>query len=216
MAKKKVDANEPDEFLEALRSGYKYVLENIKFVSMIAGGILAGFLIILLVLYQIKSSRIREAAALDTAVAAFHEGRMDDALKALDGLSGKGDLAEARAEMYSGNIFYDQSKYEEAVKHYQTALKIARDKKIEVVQDLALQGIAYAELALGDFDKAEAAFKDVGDQFRDLTQLELARIYADQGKVEKAKKSLDDLFTNYADSPWVAEAKQLKGQLAKK
>ena len=163
MAKQKVEAQEPDEFLEALRSGYKYVLENIKFVSMIAGGILAGILIILLVLCQIRMGRVREAAALDTAVSAFHEGHLDDALKALGDFSGKGDLASARGEMYNGNIFYDQSKYDESLQHYQAALKIAQKRKIEVVQDLALQGIAYAELALGHPDKAASAFREAGD-----------------------------------------------------
>ncbi len=213
MATKNKELQEPDEFLESLQRAQRYILENIKFVSMIAGGILAGVLIILLVLYQIKTNRIREAAALDTAVSAFHEGRLDDALKALDGFSGKGDLAAARAEMYSGNIFYDQGKYDEALKHYQAALKIARGKKIEVVQDLALQGIAYTELALGHSDKAEAAFGDLGDAFKDFSLLERGRIYADQGEVEKAKKTLDDLIRNYADSPWVAAAEELKGQL---
>lgn len=214
MAAKKKDLQEPDEFLESLQRAYHYVLENVKFVSIIAGGILAGILIILLVLYQVRMSRIREAAALDTAVSAFHEGRLDDALKALDDFSGKGDLAEARAEMYSGNIFYGQAKYDEALKRYRTALEIARSKKIEVVQDLALQGIAYTELALGHPDKAEAAFLDLRDPFKDLSLLERGRMYADQGKMKKAKKILEDLIDNYPDSPWVAAAEELKGQLA--
>ncbi|NOY52391.1 MAG: tetratricopeptide repeat protein [Deltaproteobacteria bacterium] len=213
MAKHKTNTQEPDEFLEALKRGYMYVRENIKFVSMIAGGILAAVLIILFVLYQVKSARIQEATALDNAVSAFHQGRLKDALEFLKAFSGKEDLAAARAEMYRGNIFYDQAKYKEALQHYQAALKIARSKKIEVVQDLAHQGIADTELALGHPDQAEAAFHKVGERFRDFALLELGRIYAAQGKIRKAVKALDDLINNYSDSPWVPAAKELKGQL---
>ncbi len=214
MAKHKMDAQEPDEFLEALKRGYKYVQDNIKFVSIVAGGILAAVLIILFVLYQVRSARIREAAALDNAVAAFQQGRPEDALKFLNALSGKEDLAAARAEMYRGNIAYEQAKYEEALQHYQSALKIAQSKKIEVVQDLAFKGIADAELALGHSDKAEAALHKMGDRFQDFALLKLARIYADQGKTKKAIKTLDDLINNDSDSPWMAAAKELKEQLA--
>ncbi len=89
MTKKDAELLETDEFLASLQRGYQYVLDNIRFIGMIAGGILAGLLIILLVLYQAKASRDKQAMALSEAVAAYQEGRHDDALAALQPFIGK-------------------------------------------------------------------------------------------------------------------------------
>jgi predicted negative regulator of RcsB-dependent stress response len=214
MATQKKDAKEPDEFLEALRRGYQYFLDNVKLISIIAGGILAGIVIILFVLYQVRESRIREAAALDNAVSSYHEGNLDAALTSLKVFAKKEDVSAARAELYSGNILYDQGKFEDSLKHFEKALSIAQTKEIEVLQDMAREGIAYVELAMGHMDKAEEAFQGLGEQFKDLSLLELARIYSAQGKNKKAVSMLDDLINNYSASPWVPAAKKLKERIS--
>ncbi len=213
MVKKDADLLETDEFLVALRRGYKYVLENIRFVSMIAGGILAGLLIILLVLYQAKASRDKQSVALSEAVAAYHEGRHDDALAALKPFSGKSDLHAARAELYEGNILFDQGKYEEALPHFDRVRKLAAEKKIDVLQGLALQGMAFSERELGRPDRAEELLERLRAILPDVALLDLARLHAAQGDNEKARGVLEELIREHADSPLATTAETLKKNL---
>jgi predicted negative regulator of RcsB-dependent stress response len=210
MAAKQKDLQEPDELLATLQSTYKYVMENIKLVSVIAGGILAGLVIIVLVLYQIKMSRIREAALLNQAVAAYHEGQSEEALAALEGFSGKGGVNGVMAELYRGNILYDQGRYDEALKHFETARDQSTGEKLATLKGLALQGIAYAEMALEQFDRAEEALQGIGAPFEDLSQLELGRLYLLKGEKNKATRVLEELTQDFPDSPWLSAAEKLQ------
>ncbi len=211
MAKDK-KLQEPDEFLVSLQRIYKYTMENIKFIFMIGGGIVAGVLIILLILYQVKAHRDKESLLMDQGIAAYHEGRIEDAMKVLNGLSGKQGVSGAVSELYQGNILYGQGKYEDALKHFKKGQDLAEGKKIETIRGLASQGVAYTEMALKDYGKAEEAFKGMGAHFQDLSLLELARLYVSQGDSSKAKPLLDELIDSFPESSWVPAAKALKEQ----
>ncbi len=211
MAKDK-KLQEPDEFLVSLQRIYKYTMENIKFISLIIGGIVAGVLIIILVLYQVKTHRDRESLLMTQAIAAYHEGRIQDAMNSLKGLSGNQGVSGAISELYQGNIFYEQGKYEDALKHFKKAQDLAEGKKFETIRGLAFQGVAYTEMALKDYGKAEEAFKGMGAHFQDLSLMELSRLYVSQGNSSKAKPLLDELIDSFPESPWVPAAKALKEQ----
>ncbi len=213
MTKKDAELLETDEFLVSLQRGYKYVLENIKFVGMIAGGIFAGLLIILLVLYQARVAREKQSIAMGEAVAAYQEGRHEDALAALKPFSGKSDLNAARAELYEGNILYDQGKFEEALPHFERALKLAAEKKVDILQGLALQGVAFSERELGRPDRAAEMLTRLRAILPDLALLELARLHAAQGESEKARAALEELLREHGDSPLAGAAETLKTNL---
>jgi predicted negative regulator of RcsB-dependent stress response len=213
MAAKQTEAQKPDEFLEALQRGFRYVIENIKFVSIIAGGILAGILIIFFVLYQMKATRLEEASLLNQAVAAYHEGNLEGSLSVLEKLAGKRGLSAVTAELYRGNIHYDQEKYDEALANFKRALELAGTTENNVLLALARQGVAYSEKSLGNLDRAAEAFSRLGGNFKDLSLLERARIYAEQGDKAKAREVLDELTNDFPQSPWVRSAEILKEQL---
>ncbi len=207
------EAYPEDEFLETLKTGYRYVQENIRFVSVIAGGILAGVLIILLVLYQVKRNRVQESLAMDRAVAAYHAGKTEKALPAFRKISEKKDLTSARAELYLGNLLYDQGNYKEAISHFEKARKLAGSRQNELIPGLAVQGIVYSEIASGNPDRAEQTLKSVNGLFEDLSLLLRGRICAERGETQKAVTFLNRLISNHSDSPWVASAQKLKDRL---
>ena len=213
MAAQHKAAEQTDEFLEALQRTYRYVIQNIKMISVIAGGILAGIVIILFVFSQMKTARLHETALLNQAVAAYHEGNLEDSLSALEKFSGKGGLNAVSAALYQGNIYYDQAKYEDALKHFEKARDLSAGMEDSLVKGLALQGIAYSEKALGRFDRAAEAFALLAGNFKDLSLLELGRIYSEQGEKEKALEVLEQLIKDFPDSPWISSANLLKEQL---
>lgn len=213
MAAQHKEAHQTDEFLEALQRTYNYVIENIKMVSVIAGGILAGIVIILFVFSQMKTARLQETALLNQAVAAYHEGNLEDSLSVLEKFSGKGGLNAVSASLYQGNIYYDQEKYEEALTHFEKARELSAGMEDSLVKGLALQGIAYSEKALGRLDRAAEAFTLLPGNFKDLSLLELGRIYSEQGEKDKALEVLEQLINDFPDSPWISSADLLKEEL---
>ncbi len=213
MTKKDAELLETDEFLAGLQRAYKYVLENIKFVGLIAGGILAGLLIILLVLYQARATRDQQSLALSNAVAAYHDGRYDDALAALKPFSEKSDVHAAQAELYEGNILFDQGEFEEALPHFERALKLGAEKKIDVLQGLALQGMAFSERELGRPERAEELLGRLRGFLPEVALMELARLHTAQGDNAKARAALEELIREHGDSPLATSAETLKNNL---
>jgi tetratricopeptide (TPR) repeat protein len=214
MAQQKA-SEEKDEFLEALQRGYRYTLENFKFISLIVGGVLAGVVIIVFVLYQIKLNKIKDAALMNRAVAAYQDGNAEEALTSLEEVSGKEGVAGVMASLYQGNILYEGAKFEEALQHFEKALELSQGSELSTLRGLALQGAAYSSIALKDFDKAEETFLRVDDPFKDLALLELGRLYTAKGEHEEASRLLDELISNFPDSPWVAKAEVLKEQVSR-
>ncbi len=214
MAKQKA-SEEKDEFLEALQRGYKYVIENIKFLSLIVGGVLAGVVIIVFLLYQIKQNKIMDAALMNRAVAAYQDGNAEEALTSLKEISGKEGVTGVMASLYQGNILYEEAKFEEALQYFDEALELSQGGEFSTLRGLALQGVAYSRMALKDFDKAEETLLRMGDPFKDLSLLELGRLYAAKGEHEEASRLLDELISSFPDSPWVAKAEVLKDQVSR-
>jgi tetratricopeptide (TPR) repeat protein len=209
MAKKK-QANEPDEFLESLQRAFKYVMDNIKVISMIAGAIVAGVLIILLVFYQIRLNKVKEAVVLNQAVLAYHVGKTDEALTAFTKISGNNNVNAAMAELYIGNILYEQGKFEEALGHFEKVSRLSAAPELSSIRGLGQQGKAYAEMALKRIDKAEQAFQGMGELYQDLSLLELGRLHLLQGDREQAIQKFEELISEFPDSPWVSTAEALK------
>ncbi len=85
-----------------------------------------------------------------------------------------------------GYLAYDNGRYEEAISHFQNALKENDDPVVELCQ-----GNAY--LSIGQAERAELVFRNILDDHEDLvTQAKwyLSLSYLKQNKLERAKSTL--------------------------
>ena len=82
-----------------------------------------------------------------------------------------------------------------------------------LLPQMARLGKAEAQLRGSKFDAAIASFKELSER-TDLTVpkeamlMELARAYQLAGKTEDARKTLNQIVEQHADSPFAAEARQ--------
>jgi tetratricopeptide (TPR) repeat protein len=112
-------------------------------------------------------------------------------------------LAQAR-----GNLLERQTKYEDAVAAYKTALQ--RDAKLQT----AAISLAGALSKLGRFDEAEGALQNA---FGRVDQKLLARMYLQTGRLDRAKTVLDKLASSAAtdfDVPYLQGVMALRGYQA--
>ena len=99
-------------------------------------------------------------------------------------------------------------RYDEAIKHYEEVAGAGG-----LLGESARLGKAEAQLRAGQHDAAIGAFKDLSDKPagnlpKEAILLELARAYRVAGKPEDARKTLNQIVEQHADSPFAAAAKQ--------
>jgi tetratricopeptide (TPR) repeat protein len=100
-------------------------------------------------------------------------------------------------------------RFDDAIAQYD---RVAADASGLLAQTAQL-GKAEAQLRAGRYDLAIASFKQLSDRTdlnvpKEAMLLELARAYRLSGKNEDAKKTLNQIVEQHADSPFVTEAKQ--------
>lgn len=100
-------------------------------------------------------------------------------------------------------------KFDEAITQYD---RVAADGKGLLAQTAQL-GKAEAQLRAARYDAAITSFKQLSDRTdlnvpKEAMLLELARAYRLAGKNDDAKKTLNQIVEQHADSPFVTEAKQ--------
>ena len=81
-----------------------------------------------------------------------------------------------------------------------------------MIAKMARLGKAEAQIRAGQFDPALTTLKTLADQKDsglppDAVLMELARGYRLAGKVEDARKTLNQIVEQHADSPFATEAK---------
>jgi tetratricopeptide (TPR) repeat protein len=99
-------------------------------------------------------------------------------------------------------------RFDEAVQQYDRLTGVGG-----LIGPSAQLGKAEAQLYGGQHDAAIAAFKDISDKAdgnlpKEAVLLELARAYKVAGKTEDARKTLNQIVEQHADSPFAATAKQ--------
>jgi tetratricopeptide (TPR) repeat protein len=99
-------------------------------------------------------------------------------------------------------------RFDEAVKQYDQLTGAGG-----LLGKTARLGKAEAQLRAGQHDAAIAAFKELSDKAdselpKEAILLELARAYRVAGKTEDARKTLNQIVEQHADSPFAATAKQ--------
>lgn len=100
-------------------------------------------------------------------------------------------------------------RFDEAVKQYDQVIAGGSGLSAR----MARLGKAEAQLRAGQFDAAIAGFKELADQKDsavppEAALMELARAYRVAGKSDDARKTLQQIVDQHADSPFATEAKQ--------
>ena len=210
MAVRSKELKEPDEIQETLQRIYRYTMDHIRAVATGLALVLAVTAAAGLAYSHARAKRVREAAVLNQAVALYHRGEHAKALASLKTLSRKSDVAGVSAELYLGNVLYDTGKYKEAAEHFARARELAAAKSLPLVGDLALYGQAYAEMALGDAERARTLLASVKGALEDYGLLLRARLALARGDGENASRLLEELTSRFPESPWAAAARDLK------
>lgn len=117
------------------------------------------------------------------------------------------------ARYHAATILVSLGRFDEAVKQYDQVIAAGSG----VITRTARLGKAEAQLRAGQYDPAIATFKELAEQ-KDATLppdamlFELARAYKLAGKTEEAKKTLNQIVEQHADSQFATEA---RAELAK-
>ncbi len=112
------------------------------------------------------------------------------------------------ARYHAASTLVALGRFDEAVKQYDQLTGAGG-----LLGKTARLGKAEAQLRGGQHDAAIAAFKELSDKADDelpkeAILLELARAYRVAGKTEDARKTLNQIVEQHADSPFAATAKQ--------
>jgi tetratricopeptide (TPR) repeat protein len=112
------------------------------------------------------------------------------------------------ARYHAASTLVALGRFDEAVKQYDQLTGAGG-----LLGKTARLGKAEAQLRAGQHDAAIAAFKELSDKAdselpKEAILLELARAYRVAGKTEDARKTLNQIVEQHADSPFAATAKQ--------
>lgn len=113
------------------------------------------------------------------------------------------------ARYLAASTLVQLGRFDDAVTQYQQVQASGSD----MLASTARLGKAEAELRAGKHDAAIATFKELADQKdgklpTEALLIELARAYRVAGKTEDARKTLNQVIEQHADSPAASEAKQ--------
>jgi hypothetical protein len=112
------------------------------------------------------------------------------------------------ARFHAAGILVTLGRYDEAVKQFDQLTSTGG-----LLGQSAQLGKAEAQLRAGQHDAAIATFKDLSEKAdsalpKEALLLELARAYKVAGKTEDAKKTLNQIVEQHADSPSAQAARQ--------
>jgi tetratricopeptide (TPR) repeat protein len=112
------------------------------------------------------------------------------------------------ARFLAAGVLVSLGRYDEAIKQYDQLTGVSG-----LLGQSARLGKADAQLRAGQHDAAIATFKELSEKTdstlpKDALLLELARAYKVAGKTDEAKKTLNRIVEQHADTPTAATAKQ--------
>jgi FimV-like protein len=112
------------------------------------------------------------------------------------------------ARYHAASALVSLGRHDEAIAQYD---RVAADASGLLAQ-MARLGKAEAQLRAAQYDAAIASFKELSERTdatvpKEAMLLELARAYRMAGKTEDARKTLNQIVEQHADSPFVSEAK---------
>ena len=112
------------------------------------------------------------------------------------------------ARYHAASALVGLERYDEAVQQYDRIISDGSG----LLTEMARLGKAEAQLRGSKFDAAIATFKELSERTdsklpKEALLLELARAYRAAGKNEDARKTLNQIVEQHAESPFAAEAK---------
>lgn len=112
------------------------------------------------------------------------------------------------ARYHAATNLVSLGRFDEAVTQYDQVIAGSAG----MLSRMARLGKAEAQLRAAQYDPAIATFKEMAEQTdgplpADAMLMELARAYKVAGKTEDARKTLDQIVEQHADSPFAAEAR---------
>lgn len=112
------------------------------------------------------------------------------------------------ARYHAATNLVSLGRFDEAIAQYDQVIAAGSG----LIARMARLGKAEAQLRAAQYDPAIATFKELAEQKDgtlplDAMLMELARAYKLAGKTEDARKTLDQIVEQHADSPFAAEAR---------
>jgi tetratricopeptide (TPR) repeat protein len=112
------------------------------------------------------------------------------------------------ARYHAASALVGLGRYDEAITQYDRVMADASG----LIARMARLGKAEAQLRASQYDAAIASFKELSERTdttvpKEAMLLELARAYRLAGKTDDARKTLNQIVEQHADSPFVSEAK---------
>jgi len=126
------------------------------------------------------------------------EARLKAAAESYQAASASGGTTAALARLGQAGIFYDQAKYQEALKAYQDVRDSDLASQDQDVKARALEGVGLSHEALGQVEPALKAFRELENSgipgFGPLGQYHQARLLHAKGDNEQAKKLVQQVL----------------------
>lgn len=112
------------------------------------------------------------------------------------------------ARYHAASILVGLGRYDEAIAQYDLVI----EEGSGILAQMSRLGTAEAQLRAGQYDAAIASFKELSERTDTnlppgAMLLELARAYKLAGKNEDARKTLNQIVEQHADSPFASEAR---------
>mgnify|MGYP001611893589 FL=1 len=162
---------------------------------------------------EIKTPKYIASILLNKGVVYYELGQYHEALKYYD--ESLKIFREIKTPQYSGIsenllviglVYKSLGQYQEALKYYDESLKIQRDNLSSGSIAAELDYIGYVYLALKDYKRAEALFKDAEDErtkkgIKKFGNSGLVELYIAAGKDDEAIKLLKEMMPRWFDSP---------------
>ncbi len=141
-----------------------------------------------------------EAVRADNGNAEEYQAVKENFKRILDNY-GNTEVADMALVQYA-SACYRSGDLEEAVESYEKALtRMSRDHEF---REMAVNGLAYAYVEMGDRDKAIAMFERIVDNpdaaTRDHALFNLGQLYADAGEPGKSREAFEKILADHPDS----------------
>ena len=204
---------EPDEFLALSTRLFNYTMENINYVLISIGSLLALTLFVVLINYFFASSERKASFAFQQALAKYVKFqnedssiKMEDILKDLDKIKNKHSGASSGkiALLLYANACYDAGRFDKAIELYKKAAK--KIDKNSSLYPFTQQGLAYSFAEIEDYETSISYFEKVisssTPMLKESALFQLGIFYDKIGNTQKSKENFEKLSLEFKDTKY--------------
>ncbi|MEE3235194.1 MAG: tetratricopeptide repeat protein [Candidatus Latescibacterota bacterium] len=202
-----------DEFVEWLVSAVDYIRDHrnpfIIGVLIVVGGILG-----LRTFIDSQEQNKRDAAALFGDVLIAEQGGQNiEAVKKAEHIikNYEGSPAAGKATIFLANLYYSQTKYEEAERLYRSYLDSGENGNIDILNHAAEMGLLACSEVNGNLEQAAVAYEGLGLKYSGslgaFSLMRAVRCYKQLGDLDRTKNILERLNNEYPNLPIAQKAR---------